>query len=144
MGTRGNIANISSVLNMPQDHAVFCDFARAIMRKRLPPAMNLDACQALLPILRDLLGSKYEDFNITALQFIEVLLQNFSRLISDTRLSCASIPERQLDLPREERLRKCNACHDHFREILRLLPDTGAGGRFAGFRSSLQRFLQSC
>jgi len=141
---RGNIASINSVLNMPQDHAVFCDFARAIMRKQLESALNLDACQALLPILRDLLGSKYDDFVITALQFIEVLLQNFSRLIADTRHSCANIPERQLDLPREERLRKCNACHDHFREIYRLLPETQIGSRFSGFRQTLNTFLHSC
>lgn len=99
--------------------------------------------QALLPILRDLMSSKYDDFVTTALEFTEVLLRNFSTLISDTRSSCASLPERQLDLPREDRLRKCNACHDQFREILRLFPEHQLGSRFVGFRSSLQHFVQN-
>merc|ERR1712060_143497 len=129
---------------MPQDQAAFCDFVRAIMRQSLESDLNLDACQALLPILRDLLGSVYDDFVVTALQFTEVLLQNFRRLIADTRSSCAQISERQLDLPREERLRKCNACYGHFQEIHRLLPEVPAGSRFGGLRTGLHQFLQTC
>merc|ERR1712190_60584 len=141
---RGNLNGLNGVLNMnmPQDHTVFCDFARAIMRNHLEPALNLDACQTLLSTLRGLLGSKYEDFVTTAVQFTELLLQNFGNLILETQLSCSKIPARQLDLPREERLGKCNACYDHFQEIYRLLPDGQTGSRFSGFRSSLHVFLQ--
>lgn len=141
--SRGNVAAIGSVLSMPQDQAVFCDFARAVMRQRMGAVLNLDACLALLPILCELVGSKYDDFVVTAAQFVEVLLQNFSKLILNTRSSCARIPERQLDLPREERLRKCNACYDYFRELHKLLPEALAAGRFAAMKASLQTFLQS-
>merc|ERR1711972_881490 len=137
---RGNLSGVNDVLNMPQDHAVFCDFARAIMRHRLEPALKLDSCQALLSTVRDLLGSKYEDFVKTAFQFSELLLKNFGDLILETRLSCSRIPARQLDLPREERLRKCNACYGHFQEIHRLLPDSQVGSRFSSVRSSLHVF----
>lgn len=145
---RGNLASLPEILKGPTehaaDHAALCDFARAIMRQHAEHALNLDACIILLPILRDLMSSSYDDFVTTALQFIEVLLEKFGDLIADTRRSCANVPERQLDLPREERLRKCNACHDHFRDIHRLLPNSQVGSRFGGFRSSLQTFLQSC
>jgi len=140
----GNFAGLHSIVNVPQDHAVFCDFARAVMRQRLEPALNLDACQMLLPILQDLLRSKYDDFVTIALEFVEVLLQHFGDLIAETRLSCAKIPERQLDLAREERLEKCDACYGHFQEILRQLPDPHPGSRSGGTRASLQAFLQRC
>merc|ERR1719220_1788747 len=116
----------------------------AIRSQNLEQALTLDSCLVLLPILQDLLGSKYDDFVITALQFAEVLLHKFKDLIAQTRQSCANIPERQLDLPREERLRKCNACHEHFREIHRYCLDSQLGSRFSGFQASLQSFLQSC
>lgn len=142
MWLRGNISGFSGTLE--KDHAAFCDFARAVMRQRLEAALNLDACQTLLPILQELLGSKYEDFVLTAVQFAEVLLQNFGDLIAVTRVECSKIPERQLDLAREERLSKCNACYGHFQDIERLLPNSPIESRFADFRSALHAFLQRC
>uniref|UniRef100_A0A7S0B7X0 Katanin p80 WD40 repeat-containing subunit B1 homolog n=1 Tax=Pyrodinium bahamense TaxID=73915 RepID=A0A7S0B7X0_9DINO len=138
----GNLVGLGSILSSPQDHAAFCDFARAIMQQRLGASLNLDACQTLLPIVQDLLGSKYDDFVNTAVQFTEVLLQHFGDLIAETRLSCSKIPERQLDLAREERLRKCNACYEHFQELHRLLPNRHAGSRCGSVRSALLAFLQ--
>lgn len=140
----GNLAGLHGVLNVPQDHAAFCDFARAIMRQRLEAALNLDACQTLLPLLTELLSSKYEAFVATALQFVEVLLEHFGNVIVETRRSCGGLPERQLDLAREERLRKCNACYGHLQEMHRLLPERPVGTSSSGARASLQAFLQRC
>lgn len=142
--SHGNLSTLSQGLQFPQDHAVVCDFARAVMREKLVGALNLDACQTLLPIMRDLMCSKYEDFALTGHQFAELLLQNFGDIISETRTSCARIPERQLDLAREERLRKCNACHQQFCEIQKSLLDGRLASRFGSFRDSLQTFLQRC
>merc|ERR1712060_877481 len=100
----GNLSGIDGVLNMPQDHAVVSDFVRSIMRESHEAELNLDACQALLPLIVDLLGSKHEDFATQAAQFAEVLLQRFGDLIVDTRVSCSRTPERQLSLRLEERL----------------------------------------
>jgi len=145
--SRGNIASIRSVLNMPQDQAVLCDFARVVMRQNLDSALNLDACQALLPILRELLSSKYPEFVDTALEFGEVLLLKFGKLIAETRTTCARIPERQLDLPREERLRKCSSCYDQFQamgDFLATSPPDGPRARFPAFNVALKTFLGSC
>lgn len=143
---RGSLGNLRSVLQMPQDHAVFCDLLRAVMRRRMQERLTLDGCQALLPIVgeSELVGSKYDDFAVTALQFAEVLLEKFGALIADTRQSCAKIPERQLDLAREERLQKCNACYDQFREIHRFLQESRLASRFGSFRASLHIFIQRC
>lgn len=126
----GNLASLSSVLQMPQDHAVFCDFVRSVMQHKLETSLNLDACQLLLPIVRDIVRSKYDDFALAATQFAEVLYQHFAPIIADTRKSQAGVNERQLDIAREERLQKCNACHEYFQEIFRLLPADQLAGRF--------------
>jgi len=140
----GNMAGLTGILNMPQDHAVFCDLARVIMQQRHEGALSFDACQILLPILVDLLSSKYEDFVTVSLQFAKVLLTKFGDLIADTRRSCSGMLGRQMDLAREERLEKCNACYEHFKEMRRLLPDGPDGSLSRGVRSSLQAFLRRC
>lgn len=143
---KGNLASISSVLQMPQDQAVLCDFCRSVKRKGLNFAMNLDACSALLPLLRELLSSKYDDFVMTALEFSEILLEQFGKLISETRERCSKIPERHMDLAQEERYNKCKACYDAFRDIQSMLSPEGGcstyAGRFGNFRTGLQVFLK--
>lgn len=126
----GNLSDLSSVVEGKQDHAVFCDFVRSVMQNRLEASLNLDACQFLLPIVRDMVSSKYECFQHAATDFAEVLYQRFGDLIADTRRSQAGVNERHPDIAREERLQKCNACHEHFQEIFRLLPADQLAGRF--------------
>lgn len=142
--SQGNLGTLSQGLQFPQDHAVVCDFARAVIREKLVGTLNLDACQTLLPIMRDLMCSKYDDFGVTGHQFSELLLQHFGSIISETRQSCAGIPERQLDIAKEERLRKCNACHQQFCEIQKSLLEGRLASRFNSFRVALQTFLQRC
>lgn len=144
---RGNLANLRTALQIPQEvahQAVVCDFLRAILQGTSQGVANLDACVILLPIAKGLMGSKYSEFATAALQFAEMLLNQFKCLICDTRQSCANIPARQLDIAREERLRKCDECYNHFREIHELLPESQAASQFTGFRSTLHTFLQSC
>lgn len=138
---QGNLTGLSTGLQFPQDHAVVCDLARAVMSHRLVEKLNLDSCQILLPIIRELMTSKYDDFVMTAMQFSEQLLQHFGDLVTETRRSCKGIPERQLDLAREERLRKCNACHGHFCEIHKVLLESRFVNQLGGFRVSLQTFI---
>lgn len=134
---KGNLAGLDSIIAAPQDHAVFCDFARVVIQQKLVSTLNLDACHALLCIVRELIASKYQDFVETALRFAELLLEHFGDIISDTRQSCANIPERHLDLAREERLRKCNACYELFQQVSSSLSSDAAG-----LQSALHRFLQ--
>jgi hypothetical protein len=138
----GNLSSLSSVLQMPQDQAVFCDFVRAVMQHKLEASLNLDACQLFLPVVRDLMNNKYDDFAIASLEFAEVLLQHFGGLISDTRRSQDGVNARQTNITREERLQKCDICYEHFQEIYRLLPENRLSGRFSTLRHSLQAFLQ--
>eukprot|EP00435_Cladocopium_sp_Y103_P051220 s307_g15.t2 len=142
---QGNLAGISGLLAMPQDQAVLCDLARSLMLKDLASDLNLDACSAFLPLLKELLvTSKYEDFVATALEFTELLLMEFGSLISETREICSKIPERQLDPAREQRFNKCNTCFQNFKEIHQLiLAGQGQSYRNCGkLTSNLKAFLQ--
>jgi len=138
---KGNLNNVSTALQMPQDAGAACDFLRAIIRRKLEASLNLDACYVLLPLVRELMVSKYDDFKTTSLQFTDVVLQSIGDMVAETRRSCAKIPQRQLDFAREERLKKCDACYDHFREILGTLPASDRSNRL---RQALTSFLQSC
>ncbi|CAK9044018.1 unnamed protein product [Durusdinium trenchii] len=139
---QGDLAGISGILTMPQDQAVLCDLARSLM-KGLGSELNLDACSAFLPLLKELLlTSKYEDFIATALEFTQLLLEEFGHLIGETRESCSKILERQLDLAREQRFRKCNACYENFKEIHRLLVAGQNSSRFSKLCSNLEAFLR--
>jgi len=140
--SRGNVSGIVGCLQMPKDTAVFCSFLRQLLARNLHGPLSLDACQILLPLLRDIMSSKYDEFVGTALSFTEVLFEKFRGLIADTRRGCAKIPERQLDLAQEERLKKCNFCYDRFQEVHGLPFETLRAGR--DFKSTLQAFLQSC
>jgi len=133
--------NMSRMPTVAQDPAPVCDLLRAVMQRELVGTVNLDACQVMLPILRDQSESKYDEFATASLQFILLLLQRFGDLITDTRQGCAGIPVRQLDFAREERLRKCNACHELFQEIHRSLAKSRVAGQFGGLRDALQSFL---
>eukprot|EP00403_Amphidinium_massartii_P001990 CAMPEP_0178374190 /NCGR_PEP_ID=MMETSP0689_2-20121128/2249_1 /TAXON_ID=160604 /ORGANISM="Amphidinium massartii, Strain CS-259" /LENGTH=636 /DNA_ID=CAMNT_0019994153 /DNA_START=60 /DNA_END=1967 /DNA_ORIENTATION=- len=139
---QGNLAALLADLQLPQDHAVLCDLMKFIMTKNQVGSLNLDACHALLPAVLELLTSKYADFVATGLQFTEVLLRHFGDLIAETRLGCAKIPERHLDLAREERLQKCNACFEQFREVFAALNSGQVSSQeCAGLRAALTAFL---
>jgi hypothetical protein len=126
----GNLSSLSSVLQMPQDQAVFCDFVRAVMQHRHEASLNLDACQLLLPIVRELMNSKYNDFAAASLKFADVLVSHFGDLILDTRKSASEANGRQLNIALEERLQKCNVCYEHFQEICKHLPENRLAARF--------------
>merc|ERR550514_1048023 len=89
---KGSLVGLCDIIQTPQDHAVMCDFLRAVMRSNLVANLNLDAAKSMLPILSEIVASKHEAFAVTSIRFVEVLLQQFMGVITDTRRSCGSIP----------------------------------------------------
>lgn len=140
---KGTLGRLGEVIQTPQDHAVMCDFLQAVMRNNLVVNLNLDAAKAMLPILTEIVASKHEAFAVTAIRFSEVLLQQFMGVITDTRRSCSNIPAHQLDLTREERLRKCNGCYEAFRDIRNVLGTSRWAEHGASLCGSLDVFLAS-
>lgn len=74
-------------------------------------SLNLDICVALLPVLEAMTNVPTEYIVQAALKGITVLQEAFGDLIRQTR---ATMSIGGVDLSREERLNKCNACHSIF------------------------------
>lgn len=135
----GNVGLLEEALaEARQDNVVLCDFLRALVRNELTGSLNLDSCQVLLPHVRELVGSKYAELTAVALQMADVLLEGFGDMISETRRTCAHLPERKRDVAQEERLRKCDFCYAEFKEVLRLLRENPAAEANAARTRHLQ------
>eukprot|EP00658_Telonema_sp_P-2_P005482 TRINITY_DN12047_c0_g1_i1.p1 TRINITY_DN12047_c0_g1~~TRINITY_DN12047_c0_g1_i1.p1 ORF type:complete len:670 (+),score=113.01 TRINITY_DN12047_c0_g1_i1:73-2082(+) len=70
---------------------------------------TLDMAVEFLPLMQDLLASRFEDYIVVALETTNVLLKGFSSLIKMTR-AVAGSARGDVDISREERLDKCNKC----------------------------------
>ena len=81
--------------------------------------LTLDVCVALLPILERMASDSGEFVVSAAFKGIVTLLSAFADLIRQTR---ATISVGGVDLSREERLRKCTACHEILVRIKSSLP----------------------
>jgi len=119
----GRLESLGAELRPPEDHAALCDFFRVLMRRRLFAFMDLAACVALLPALRNLAASPREVFAATAFHSVELLLRHFGDGLADAG-------DRR---PFTE-----------LAEIHRLVLQSSVLGRFGGFRVSLETFLQRC
>lgn len=77
---------------------------------------TLDMAVDFLPLMQELLSSRFEDYIVVALEMSGVLLKGFSSLIKLTRATIGQGRE-QVDISKEERLDKCNKCYSIFVSI---------------------------
>eukprot|EP01039_Chlorochromonas_danica_P002300 gene2300-2519_t len=100
-------------LNNPQQVVLLGDFFSAVELKT--GLISLDACVKILPILNDMLSNStsWHNANVIfgAYKSLTSLLECFGELIRNTR---SVIVAGGVDLTREARLNKCNACHAIF------------------------------
>lgn len=82
---------------------------------------TLDMAVDFLPLMQDLLASRFEDYIVVALETTNVILKGFSSLIKMTRaVAGASGPAGnrvEVDVAKEERLNKCNKCFSILQQI---------------------------
>lgn len=101
--------------NNPQNIFVLADFFMAV-ELRTSGAMSLDGCVKILPVLQDMLNnsnSHAQNVIHAAYKSLSSLLEAFGELIRNTR---SVIVAGGVDLSREARLNKCNACHNVFQQ----------------------------
>eukprot|EP00656_Telonema_subtile_P046073 TRINITY_DN5239_c0_g2_i1.p1 TRINITY_DN5239_c0_g2~~TRINITY_DN5239_c0_g2_i1.p1 ORF type:complete len:483 (+),score=93.88 TRINITY_DN5239_c0_g2_i1:244-1692(+) len=77
---------------------------------------TLDMAVDFLPLMQDLLASRFEDYIVVALETTNVILKGFSALIKMTR-AVASSSRGEVDISKEERLEKCNKCFAILQQI---------------------------
>lgn len=73
---------------------------------------TLDVAVEFLPMMQEMLNSRYEDYVVVALETVGILLKGFSSLIKMTRATAQG--RDQVDISKEERLEKCNKCYAYF------------------------------
>ncbi|CAH0557594.1 unnamed protein product [Brassicogethes aeneus] len=71
---------------------------------------SLDLCVHVLTKMEELLQSKYETYMTTGCNSLRIILTNFGNMIK-TNMKC-SAGSFGVDIPREERYRKCKKCHE--------------------------------
>lgn len=112
---QGNIKGSIDALVKMNDVAVAVDFFNLAEKSLASNYLTLDICKEILPILRNLLSSRFEGYVTTALKYVKLLLESFSTVILETRALAAE--QVGVNLAREDRLQRCNECYAHFKSI---------------------------
>lgn len=79
-----------------------------------PQIWTLDMCQVVLPVIYDLLQSKYESYMSTGCSCLRIILKNFGPVI---KTNITAPPGVGVDISREERYSKCMACYNQLLSI---------------------------
>ncbi|KAG8233220.1 hypothetical protein J437_LFUL013274 [Ladona fulva] len=95
-----------------KDASVLVDILGVLTLK--PSVWNLDLCVSLLPSIHELLKSKYEMYMRVGVDALRLILRNFTPVI---RTHVMGPAPHGVDIPREERYRKCMACYEHLVSI---------------------------
>lgn len=114
---QGNLKGVFEALRKISDDGTLVDFlnsAEAQLRKGL---LTLDTARDLVPVLRQLLASKFESFVLTSLRYVKLLLVSFVPVIIETRKAALNRTVAMVDLTQEERITKCMGCFDAFRTL---------------------------
>lgn len=99
-------------VNQLNDMGIAVDFLRQVMRSK-EKELTLDMCVSLLPIVRQVLGTNFEVYLITAIDCGITLWRAFGDLIKKT----LAIQHNQIDLSLEERRDKCRIIKSLFGEV---------------------------
>jgi hypothetical protein len=131
----GDIKGTIEMMSSCGDHGAAVDILSTVWSKS--QLFTLDSCASLLPLLKELLASPHDEYVITAMQVLQILLQNFGPIITQNRgLDVARGP---VDVTMEERIRKCNYCYE---QLLYVQGELNHIKRNSGKIGELLRFLR--
>ena len=146
---RGDITSALSAMNMINDPSITMDVFNSTFADgfSLGP-LALDHAITIIPLALSLVKAKYDCYVQTGLRTIENILKKFSEGIKSAR----SVPTfAGVDLAREERLKKGEACLDQFKvvtddAVMKKISDkqTDLGKLAKRVLSDLEAFLRSC
>ncbi|XP_074523370.1 katanin p80 WD40 repeat-containing subunit B1 [Halichoeres trimaculatus] len=100
---------------------------------------KLDLCTTILPQIDKLLQSKYESYMQTGCTSLKLIMKHFWTLISDTLKATPSVG---VDITREERHQKCQACCKQLKNLSNLVKNkAGQVGRHGSTFKELQLLM---
>ncbi|XP_033113143.1 katanin p80 WD40 repeat-containing subunit B1-like isoform X1 [Anneissia japonica] len=97
---------VESAINM-RDQALLVDILNVLCLKK--SLWTLDLCVLLLPKIKEIFNSKYENYVLTSCTATKLILKSFSALIKTN----INLPPQGIDIMREERYNKCNQCYGY-------------------------------
>lgn len=113
---KGILAVVGTVGEL-EDAAVTVEILRMLPHRE--DYLTLDLCTALLPLMIDLFQFTLEDYLLQALAWTSRLVKAFGHVIKTTREAPPMM--KGVDISKEERLEKCQACHGHLVTIQHML-----------------------
>ncbi|KAL3314088.1 Katanin p80 WD40 repeat-containing subunit B1, partial [Cichlidogyrus casuarinus] len=93
--------------------AVLVDLLSILNRMEIK-SWKLDTATAVLPLLNNLMASKYSSHVETACDTLKIVLKHFGQLISST---ARGLPSIGVDLCQESRVNKCQDCMYHLDQL---------------------------
>ncbi|KAJ4744963.1 hypothetical protein LUZ62_012384 [Rhynchospora pubera] len=135
---KNDFKGVINALQKMSDLAVSADFVSTLMEKS--NVITLDFCTSLLPLITNLLESRFDRHINIALEILLKLLKTFGTMIYSTVTASTSVG---VDLHAEERLERCNMCFIELEKLKTLLPPiTRRGGTIGKSAQDLNLFLQ--
>ncbi|XP_022091936.1 LOW QUALITY PROTEIN: katanin p80 WD40 repeat-containing subunit B1-like [Acanthaster planci] len=134
--TAGDIKTaVESAVNM-RDQAIIVDLLNIMNIKK--SLWSLDLCVILLPKIKDLLTSKYENYVHCGCASLKLILKSFTSLIK----SNIKTPPSGVDISREERYQKCKKCYGYLLAVRTIVEDRQhAAGKVGSTFRELQLLL---
>ncbi|XP_032227726.2 katanin p80 WD40 repeat-containing subunit B1 isoform X2 [Nematostella vectensis] len=108
--------SVETAVNM-NDQAILVDVLNVLCLKQT--LWNLGICLLILPNLKELFHSKYESYVQAGASALKLILRNFAPVIKSNM--AAPPVSVGVDLVREERFQKCQACHSHLMAIRNII-----------------------
>jgi len=116
MWTNGNIRTaLDTAVNM-DDLSVMADLLGQL--NQTASVWTLDICIILLPSIKNLIESKYEEHIQVGCDSCKIVFKNFGKLIKANLLPSHS---NGVDIMREERQRKCRSCYNYLSNIMTII-----------------------
>jgi len=79
---------------------------------------NLDIFTILLPSIKKLINTKYEEHAQIGSDSCKIIFKNFGKLIKSSLITPVSVG---VDISREEYQRKCNSCYSYLQDIILII-----------------------
>ncbi|GIY70378.1 katanin p80 WD40 repeat-containing subunit B1 [Caerostris extrusa] len=136
--TEGAVAGLTSAIHM-SDSAILVDILTLLITK--PSSWTLDMCQLLLPVICDLLKSKYETYITIGCMTLKLIMKNFSQVI---KINITAPKGIGIDISREERYKKCRVCFSHLIALRSVvLQRQSSEGQLGKIFTELYKMLQT-
>ncbi|CCI10445.1 unnamed protein product [Albugo candida] len=104
--------------------------------------VDIEACCILLPLITDMIQSKFEAYVAVGLSYAQKLVDGFRSIVQES-IGTSQLRSREVDLAAEERARRCEKCDRHFKNLYNVVIRLETTSELASFRLDLIALAKS-